>query len=132
MTKGKKGRKTKTVKKPKGTVGAKPAATGDVDPAFAPVVAAFARDRRVGMGKMFSSKAVLNVDGKIFAMCVKGNLVVKLPKSRVAEMVAVGAGRPFDPGHGRLMKEWISVVGGAGGWIELAREARAFVGGGAR
>ena len=125
-------RKTKTVKKARRAAAAKPAPAAEVDPAFAPVVAAFAGDRRVGMGRMFSSKAVLNVDGKIFAMCVKGNLVVKLAKSRVDELVAGGAGRPFDPGHGRLMKEWISVAGGAGAWIDLAREARAFVGGGLR
>jgi hypothetical protein len=122
-------RQTKTVKKARRAAGAKPTPSTEVDPAFAPVVAAFARDRRVGMGRMFSSKAVLNIDGKIFAMYVKGNLVVKLPRSRVDQMVAAGAGRPFDPGHGRLMKEWLTVTGGAGTWIALAREARAFVGG---
>jgi hypothetical protein len=121
----------KRVRKPKA---AKPSRTAtppaELDPAFAPVVKAFKADRRVGLGKMFSSKAVLNVDGKIFAMCVKGNLVVKLPKARVEELTAAGVGRPFDPGHGRLMKEWISVAGGAARWVALAREARAFVGGG--
>jgi hypothetical protein len=100
----------------------------ELDPAFAPVVKAFKADRRVGLGRMFSSKAVLNVDGKIFAMCVKGDLVVKLPRARVEQMTAAGVGRPFDPGHGRLMKEWVSVAAGAAPWVALAREARAFVG----
>jgi hypothetical protein len=105
------------------------AASPAIDPDFAPVVAAFKRDRGVALGKMFSSKAVLNANGKIFAMFVKGDLVVKLPKDRVGALVAAGVGRPFDPGHGRLMKEWISIADRAAPWVALAREARAYVGG---
>ena len=55
---------------------------------FAPVVTAFARDRSVSLGKRFSSSNVLSVNGKIFAMLVKGRLVVELPKQRVDELVA--------------------------------------------
>jgi hypothetical protein len=127
----KKARKTKAGATPRAKASAS-AAPVDLDPDFEPVVKAFARDRRVGIGKMFSSKSVLNVDGKIFAMFVKGSFVAKLPKARVDEMVAAGVGRLFDPGHGRLMKEWISIDEDAGSWVALAREARAFVGGGAR
>ena len=58
---------------------------------------------------MFSSSSVLNVNGKIFAMCRKGDLVVKLPKERVDELVAERKGTRFDPGHGRIMKEWIVI-----------------------
>jgi hypothetical protein len=101
--------------------------TIDVDPRFAPVVAAFAKNRRVSQKRMFSSSNVLNVDGKIFAMLVKGKLVVKLPKHRVDELVGAGAGGYFDPGHGRLMKEWIAVGTGKANWIELASEAYDFV-----
>ena len=60
---------------------------GAVDPTFEPVVAAFANDRRVGRKKMFSSNAVLTVNGRIFAMVVKGKLVVKLPKERADQLV---------------------------------------------
>ena len=108
---------------------AKAAAAVEVDPGFAKVAAAFAKDRRVAMGKMFSSKAVLNVDGKIFAMFVKGQFVAKLPKPRVDDLVSAGVGRPFDPGHGRLMKEWIAIEDRKAPWVALAKEARAFVGG---
>jgi hypothetical protein len=101
--------------------------TPDVDPSFAPVVAAFVRDPQVQCGRMFSSNSVLNVKGKIFAMLSKGNLVVKLPKPRVDAMVSSGEGKHFDPGHGRLMKEWIVVNPGKLDWIELAREAHRFV-----
>ena len=51
----------------------------------------------------------LKTDGRIFAMLVKGRLVVKLPAARVAELVEAGAGERFDPGHGRVQKEWLSV-----------------------
>ena len=77
--------------------------TAEVHPSFAPVVAAFANDRRVRRKRMFSSDNVLNVNGKIFAMLVKGKFVAKLPKERVDELVSGGKGEYFDPGHGRLM-----------------------------
>jgi len=66
------------------------------------------------------------VKGKIYAMQVRGRLVVKLPKERVAKLVAAGEAEPFDPGHGRLMKEWAVILRDDDGG-ELAREARAFV-----
>ncbi len=66
---------------------------------------------------MFSSSNVLSLNGKIFAMQVKGKLVVKLPKQRVDELVAARVGTCFDPGHGRLMKEWISIPAGKPNWV---------------
>jgi hypothetical protein len=56
----------------------------------------------------------------------KGRFVVKLPRERVDELVGRGQGRYFDPGHGRLMKEWLEVGGPSISWLELAREAHAF------
>ena len=39
-----------------------------------------------------------------------------------------GDGERFDPGIGRLMKEWVAVATRAKGeWLSLADEARAFV-----
>jgi hypothetical protein len=95
---------------------------------FAPVLAAFARDRSVTRGKMFSSDNVLSVNGKIFAMLVRGKLVVKLPKPRVDELVAVRMGDYFDPGHGRLMKQRVTVAVGKTPWVALAKEAYRYVG----
>jgi hypothetical protein len=96
-------------------------------PSFAPVVAAFANDQNVTRKRMFSSDNVLAVKGKIFAMLVKGKLVAKLPKERVEELVSEGIGENFDPGHGRLMKEWVVVGAGRAPWVELAKEAYRFV-----
>jgi hypothetical protein len=61
-------------------------------------------------------------------MLVKGKLVVKLPKARVDALIAAGDGERFDPGHGRLMKEWVAVEPTSEeGWLDLAREAMEFV-----
>jgi hypothetical protein len=57
---------------------------------------------------------------------------VKLPNARVEELVAEGVGTHFDPGHGRLMKGWLTVASPRASWIELAREAHAFVSGAKR
>lgn len=100
-------------------------------PDFKQVIRAFARDPRVtvGEGKGFGSGG-LKVDGKLFAlMSSRGQFVAKLPKQRVAELVAQRKGEQFDPGHGRLMREWVALHGDSD-WLALAREARRFVGGG--
>lgn len=78
--------------------------------------------------KGFGSSGQLRIGGKIFAMLVRGTLVVKLPRQRVDALIAAGAGERFDPGHGRLMKEWLSVSPDAAvDWLTLAREALDFV-----
>ena len=70
----------------------------------------------------------LKTDGRIFAMLVKGRLVVKLPAPRVAELVEAGAGERFDPGHGRVQKEWLSVAADdESTWRSLASEAETYV-----
>ena len=78
------------------------------------------------MGKLMSSCG-LKMKGKFFAMFGRGKFVTKLPKQRVDELVTGGKGTRFDPGHGRLMKEWVVVESGKANWVELAGEAYAFV-----
>jgi hypothetical protein len=99
----------------------------EVDPRFTPVVNAFSGDRYVTRKRMFSSDSVLTVNGKIFAMLARGKFVAKLPRARVDELVSARVGEHFDPGHGRLMKEWVAVGEDSADWIGLAREAYAFV-----
>jgi hypothetical protein len=108
---------------------AKEGEAAELDPRFVPVVDAFTKDRQVshGEGKGFGSGG-LKVNGRIFAMMSsKGKFVVKLPKERVDKLVASGNAEYFDPGHGRLMKEWVAVGIGGSSWVELAREAYDFV-----
>ena len=109
----------------------RPANAAEVDPRFAAIVAAFRRDPDVTSGKMMAAVG-LKVHGKIFAMFPRGVFVAKLPKARVDELVRLGHGELFDPGHGRLMKEWIATHGHEDTWLALAREARRFVAAGAK
>jgi hypothetical protein len=69
----------------------------------------------------------LKVNGNIFAMFGRKQFVTKLPKNRVDELVSAGTGKSFDPGHGRIMNEWFVAAEGAPDWLELAKEAYAFV-----
>ena len=80
-----------------------------------------------GAQRAFGSTS-LKTDGKIFAMLVNHRLVVKLPATRVEGLVAEGVGERFDPGHGRIQKEWLSVTGAdPDQWHALATESEAFV-----
>jgi hypothetical protein len=76
-------------------------------------------------GGGFGSNA-LKVGGSIFAMLPATQLVVKLPRERVAALISSGAGEPFDGGKGRPMKQWLTVVD-ADAWVRLAEEALQFV-----
>jgi TfoX/Sxy family transcriptional regulator of competence genes len=67
-----------------------------------------AEDAALERTRMMGSEG-LKTGGKFFAMVSKGELVVKLPRERVDELVEAGAGHRFDPGHGRLMKEWVAL-----------------------
>jgi hypothetical protein len=79
-------------------------------------------------GKGFGSSG-LKIQNKIFAMLVKGKLIVKLPKPRVDALISSGAGERFDPRKdGRPMKEWVTLEPTSEeDWLSLAREAMAFV-----
>lgn len=98
----------------------------EIDPRFASVVRAFDGVRGVTAGTLFSSYG-LKVNGKIFAMFGRGRLVVKLPKERVDELVGAGKAQRFEPGHGRVMKEWAAFQSQELQWPELAQEAYRFV-----
>jgi hypothetical protein len=83
---------------------------------------------RIGEGKGFGSTGQLKVDGKIFAMLVRGELVLKLPGARVDALVDSGDGVRFDAGKGRPMREWLALSPTSRkSWNALAGEAMAFV-----
>ena len=82
-----------------------------------------------GPQRAFGSTS-LKTNGKIFAMLVNERLVVKLDRRRVDGLVDAGEGERFDPGHGRLMKEWLAVASNEdAAWLSLATEAEEFVAG---
>jgi hypothetical protein len=72
-------------------------------------------------------RGALRYRRKIFAMFVRGELVVKLPGPRVDELVAAGHGVRFDANKGTPMREWFSLYPeSALDWPALAREALDF------
>jgi hypothetical protein len=72
-------------------------------------------------------RSALRWENKIFAMLVRGRLVVKLPAARVVALVADGDGVRFDANKGTPMREWLSLDPESGlAWLPLAREALDF------
>jgi hypothetical protein len=72
-------------------------------------------------------RSALRYHRKIFAMFVRGQLVVKLPATRVDELVGAGHGGRFDANKGTPMKEWFGVNPESTlAWLPLAREALDF------
>jgi hypothetical protein len=69
----------------------------------------------------------LKYEGKIFAMLVRGSLVVKLPAERVTALINGGEGVAFDANKGTAMREWFSLAPDSRlDWESLATEALDF------
>jgi hypothetical protein len=99
-----------------------------VKPGFDAILARFDGEPDVEQGTGWGRSPGLRVRRKIFAMLVEGDLVVKLPADRCAELVAAGRGRPFRSGA-RELREWVAVGDEyADDWLGLAEDAHAFVG----
>lgn len=66
-------------------------------------------DPRVVEGTIMNGRC-LRVGGQFLAKVDRkgAGLVVKLPRERVAELIAHGEGRPFAPA-GKVFKEWVAI-----------------------
>ncbi|HLM65590.1 MAG TPA: hypothetical protein VK306_14935 [Acidimicrobiales bacterium] len=98
---------------------------------FDRLVAEHMSDPGVTLGRMLRGDGLM-VHGKVFAMAVRGRLVVKLPAARATAMVEAGEGTAFEPSPGRAMREWVAVEVPAppadeSAWRPLVEEARAYV-----
>ncbi len=72
-------------------------------------------------------RSALRWEGKIFAMFVRGQLVLKLPAQRVDDLIEQGDGGRFDANKGTPMREWLALdPGSEQPWLPLAHEALAF------
>lgn len=92
-------------------------------------VAALARPD-VATGTMMGFPC-LRVAGAFFASCDHrtGDLIVKLSRDRVEQLIADGVGKPFAPA-GRTFREWVLVDDrDETRWTALIDEACRFVGG---
>jgi TfoX/Sxy family transcriptional regulator of competence genes len=99
----------------------------DANNHFQSVIEAFSGDSSIKPAKMFGADG-LKVNGKFFATFFKGAFVIKLPKERVEELVKAGKGEYFDPGMGKVMKEWVAIdLSASKEWIALAKESKDFV-----
>ncbi|WP_049793712.1 MmcQ/YjbR family DNA-binding protein [Hoyosella subflava] len=93
----------------------------------------FADEHDVVMGTMFRSPG-LRVGGKVFAFLgSNGELIVKLPRTRAAELVDEGTAEAVVMGK-RTMRKWILLPARGDSaskltlWRDLAYEAYRFVG----
>lgn len=101
--------------------------TGDATTAFAAVAKALATEPDVGHGTGFGTNPGLRTHGKIFAMLIDEELVVKLPAKRCVDMVAAGSARFFEVGR-RQMREWVRIPDAdQANWEQLAVQARDYV-----
>jgi hypothetical protein len=85
-------------------------------------------DERVEVGTIMGGRCA-RVAGEFLALVdFKGSgLVVKLPRERVEDLIAVGIGQPFAPA-GRVFAEWVSVPRrDRRRWRALLEEGVAFV-----
>lgn len=100
---------------------------------FAKVVEVLGQELGVTYGQPGAKKtfgySALKVNDKIFAIVSSvGQFVVKLPRARVDELEAAGAGKRSEASCGRPMKEWLQVdTKSDQEWGQLAREALSFV-----
>ncbi|MGI8721156.1 MAG: hypothetical protein ACR2JG_02900 [Geodermatophilaceae bacterium] len=60
-------------------------------------------------GRMLRSPG-LKTAGKFYGFASADDLVVKLPSSRVDELIGSGRGSPCSPRPGRPMKEWVRIT----------------------
>ena len=97
------------------------------DDAFAAIAEDLLHESDVEAGTGFGKMPGLRVGGKIFAMLVAGELVVKLPAERSRALRETGGARSFKIGE-RQMREWVSIEHrGPHDWAALVREALSFV-----
>jgi len=77
-------------------------------------------------GKAFGLP-VIKVGGKIAAAFQDGQLVLKLPRERIAELIDREHGAPFSA-YGKTMTGWVALSAAADEeWLALTEEAVAFV-----
>jgi hypothetical protein len=82
-------------------------------------------DQPVDQGPMFSTVGWRR-GGKVFAFVTGArDLMVKLPESRVRELIASGAGEPMSIRE-RTMREWVRIPPDAD-WTPFVIEAHAFM-----
>jgi hypothetical protein len=109
---------------------AKTGARDDQHRRFWEVAEPFIADGRLVEGTMMGHQCLRAASNDGFVATVEGrtgNLVVKLPRRRVSELIDAGAGESFAPA-GKVFREWVAVPGGDdAGWSSMLEESLRFV-----
>lgn len=80
-------------------------------------------------GRMLRAPS-LTTAGRAYAFASGDDLIVKLPASRVAELVATGRGSPCETRPGHPMREWVQIsASDEQACLSHVLRARAFVAG---
>ncbi len=101
---------------------------GADDELFWDLAAELIADDRASEGELMRSRC-LRVNGEFLAMAEyrTGDLVVKLPRGRVDDLVGSGVGLAFAPAN-KVFREWVQVPGRDEAlWRSLIDEGLAFV-----
>jgi hypothetical protein len=93
------------------------------DDPFAEVISHFSSVEAVTVNAGRGSQG-LKLGRKMFVMFYKGELLAQIAPDRVAELIAAGQGKSFDPGTGKPMKDRVLVpVSLKNIWIGLCEES---------
>lgn len=85
----------------------------------------FLNNPSVSQSKKSGFGSGLRVNGKVFAMPAKGQLVVKLPVERIQELTQSSEGKPYEYG-GKMAKGWF-VVSSEDKWHVYTQEALEYI-----
>ena len=101
---------------------------GTPEQRFDRLASSFLGEPGVTEGTGFGASPGLKVGGKIFAMLVKEQLMVKLSADQIDHLVAAKVGERVQMGKSKPMREWVKApVSHSRRWPSLARDAHAFV-----
>ena len=85
------------------------------------------KEHFLGLDEVQKSGESLKIRRKMFVFHSGEKLVLKLPKERVTEFLNSGEGLPYDPGNGKIMKEWVIIpYEQKDKWWDLTEEAMNF------
>jgi len=83
----------------------------------------------VTIGRALSNMGLMT-GGKLFAFIKDGSLVLKLPASRIDELIESHGAKRFERGQDTPMREWVMMPASTStDWPKLTREACDFVAG---
>lgn len=95
---------------------------------FSLLIAAYRSDPNVGNKKLFGFDC-LRYKGELFLKLDNNEIVIKLPRQRVLELVNSKKMKPYKKGNGQTLKEWgVVICADKNEIFELVDEAKKYGG----